>query len=242
MLVEETGAAVDVIIPLDVADRGHALALVDRLGDGADFYKVGLELFTSGGPAIVHELRERGKRTFLDLKLHDIPTTVARAVSTAASLGVDLLTLHATGGSPMMEAAVEAAAAFGEARPRLLAVTVLTSSSASDVETSWGRPIQSVREEVMRLAALAREAGVDGIVASALEASAVRRRVGPDFLIVTPGIRLPEDPRHDQHRVATPAEAREAGADYLVIGRPITAADDPPAVLARIRTELEGAP
>lgn len=241
MLVEETGAAVDVIIPLDVADRARALALVERLGDGADFYKVGLELFTSEGPAIVHELRDLGKRIFLDLKLYDIPTTVAHAVSTAGRLGVDLLTLHATGGSTMMEAAVDAAAAFGETRPRLLAVTVLTSSSASDVETSWGRPIQSVREEVMRLAALAREAGVDGIVASALEASAVRRRVGPDFLIVTPGIRLPEDPRHDQNRVATPGEAREAGADYLVIGRPITAADDPPAVLARIRSELERA-
>ncbi|MGD2068433.1 MAG: orotidine-5'-phosphate decarboxylase [Gemmatimonadota bacterium] len=229
-----------VIIPLDVPTRELALGLVDTLGDRVDFYKVGLELYTAEGPAMVSTLRDRGKRVFLDLKLHDIPSTVAGAVRTAAVSGADLLTVHATGGRAMMEAAVEAAreAADGGSAIRLLAVTILTSSSAADVESAWGRTIHSLREEVVRLATLGAEAGVHGAVASALEAATLRRQLGPDFLLVTPGIRLEGGDRHDQARVATPDAAVEAGSDYLVVGRAVTAAPDPVAALGELHARM----
>ena len=226
-----------VIVPLDVASSGEALNVVDRLGDRGDFYKVGFELYTRAGPDVVRELIDRGKRVFLDIKLHDIPNTVARAVRAASDLGVDLLTVHASGGPAMMEAAARAKA--GDLR--LLAVTVLTSMSPDEMSTVWDREIRSVREEVGRLAIMAREANMDGIVASALEASWIRAQLGGDFLIVTPGIRPEGADRGDQNRVATPAEAVRAGADYLVIGRPITQADDPSVALAAILDEVEQA-
>jgi len=226
-----------VIIPLDVPSEAEALALVDRLGAPADFYKVGLELYTRCGPGVVRDLIGRGKRVFLDLKLHDIPTTVARAVAAASALGVDFLTVHATGGPSMLDAAVDAR----EGDLKLLAVTVLTSLSPDEMGGVWGREIRSVRDEVGRLAVMARESHVDGVVASALEASWLRRHVGDDFLLVTPGIRPAGASRDDQSRVATPAEAIEAGSDYLVIGRPITQADDPAAALASVLREIEQA-
>lgn len=226
-----------VIIPLDVRTADDAFSLVDRLGDGADFYKVGFELYTQGGPDVVRELVDRGKRVFLDIKLHDIPNTVRRAVAVASDLGVELLTLHTAGGPTMMEAAAEARA--GELR--LLGVTVLTSLTPHEMSTIWDREIRSVRDEVGRLAIMAREAGVDGVVASALEASWIRTQVGADFLIVTPGIRPAGADVGDQSRVATPGEAVEAGADYLVIGRPITGAPDPVEALAAIRAEIAAA-
>lgn len=226
----------DVVIPLDVPDLAAALATVDRLGEEADFYKVGLELHTAEGPAAVRELRDRGKRVFLDLKLHDIPTTVAGAVAAAGRSGAELVTLHAAGGRRMMEAAVEAAAGSGV---RLLAVTLLTSLSVDEIEESWGRSILSVRDEVVRLAEAAARAGVTGVVASPLEVAALRRRLGADFLLVTPGIRLEEDDRHDQARVATPTDAVRAGSDVLVIGRAVTASADPAGTLACIRRQLE---
>lgn len=226
-----------VIIPLDVASSEEAFTLVDRLGPRATFYKVGLELYTRGGPDVVRELRRRGKRVFLDLKLHDIPNTVARATAAVSELGVEFLTLHACGGPEMMEAAVEART--GDLV--LLGVTVLTSMSPDEVSTVWGRDIRSVREEVARLALLARDAKMDGVVASALETSWLRSHVDRDFLVVTPGIRPEGSSRDDQNRVATPAEAIEAGSDYLVIGRPITRADEPEAALAAVLQEIEKA-
>jgi orotidine-5'-phosphate decarboxylase len=224
-----------VIIPLDVPTQEEALSLVERLGDRADFYKVGLELYTTAGPDVVRALVGRGKKVFLDLKLHDIPNTVARATAAAAELGVDLLTVHGAGGSSMLEAAVRAR----EGDLKLLAVTILTSLSPDEMRAVWGREIRSVREEVGRLTQLARDAGIDGVVASALEAGWVRTHVGPDFLIVTPGIRPAGSSRDDQNRVATPAEAVAAGSDYLVIGRPITRADDPRAALEAVLREIE---
>ena len=226
-----------VIIPLDVPSARDAFALVDRLGDNADFYKVGFELYTRGGPDVVRELVARGKRVFLDIKLHDIPNTVAGAVVAASDLGVDLLTLHASGGPRMLESA--AAARSGDLR--LLAVTVLTSLTPDEMSAVWGRDIRSVRDDVGRLALMARDAGVDGIVASALEASWIRQQVGPDFLIVTPGIRPAGSDVGDQNRVTTPGDAVRNGADYLVIGRPITQADDPVAAFASVLQEIDEA-
>ena len=226
-----------VIIPLDVPSADDAFVLVDRLGDEADFYKVGFELYTRGGPSVVRELVARGKRVFLDLKLHDIPNTVARAVEAASDLGAELLTLHASGGPRMMEAA--AAARSGDLK--LLAVTVLTSLTPSEMAAVWNREIRSVRDDVGRLALMAKEAGVDGIVASALEASWIRQQVGPGFLIVTPGIRPAGADRNDQNRVATPGDAVRNGADYLVIGRPITKADEPAKALSAVLREIQEA-
>ncbi len=226
-----------VIIPLDFPTLDDALGLVDSLGEATDCYKVGLELFTSAGPAAVQALKERDKRVFLDLKLHDIPNTVARAVGRARDLEVDLLTLHATGGRRMMEAAAEAA---GDDLT-LLGVTVLTSMTSSDVEDSWGRVVDSLEEDVVRLARLARESGVGGVVASVREAAPIRSALGGDLVVVTPGIRLAGDDAHDQARVSTPAEAVAAGADYLVIGRSITQAPDPAEALRRVYEEMAGA-
>lgn len=226
-----------VIIPLDVPSVEEALGLVDRLGEHATFYKVGLELYTRAGPAVVDELTKRDKRVFLDLKLHDIPNTVARAVTVAADLGVDLLTVHVAGGPRMLEAAVDAR----DGGLALLGVTVLTSMSPDEMGTVWGREIRSVREEVGRLATLARDAGLDGVVASALEASWLRSHLGDDILIVTPGIRPAGSSKDDQNRVSTPADAVRAGSDHLVIGRPITQAADPAAALAAVLEEIEAA-
>ena len=225
-----------VIIPLDVPTLDEAMGVVDSHGEAVAVYKVGLELFTREGPAVLRALAERDKRIFLDLKLHDIPNTVARAVSRARDLDVDLLTLHATGGRAMMEAAADAA---GDDLT-LLGVTVLTSMTASDVEDSWGRAVDSVEVEVVRLARLAREAGVGGVVASVWEAAPIKEAVGSDMVVVTPGIRLAGDDTHDQARVATPAEAVAAGADYLVVGRSITQAPDPADALRRIYAEMAG--
>ena len=223
------------IIALDVSTSKEALALVDRLADTADFYKVGLQLYTAVGPAIVRDLRKRGKRVFLDLKLHDIPNTVAHAVTAAAQHEVDLLTVHTSGGALMLSAAAEAVK--GSAT-RLLGVTILTSLGADEIERAWGKTVRSVHDEVTRLAALAVETGLHGIVASPLETESVRRHHGAQLLIVTPGIRPAGSGANDQTRIATPADAARAGADYLVIGRPVTAAADPVAVMRSINEEL----
>ena len=223
------------IIALDVPTAARALELVDRLGNDAVFYKIGSPLFTAAGPQIVRDVRQRGKRVFLDLKFHDIPNTVAHAVENAGRLGVELLTVHASGGLAMMRAA---RAAAGDDGPRLLGVTVLTSFGADDIQQAWGKDVNSVREEVMRLGALAVEAGLHGVVASPLEIEQLRRRHGPDLLIVAPGIRPADAQSDDQVRTATPAAAARAGADYIVVGRPVIAAADPLAVLRRIIAEL----
>ena len=229
----------EIIVALDLSSPDEALALVDRIGDRIDFYKVGSPLFTRSGPAVVHALRERGKRVFLDLKYHDIPNTVAGAVEAAAELGVELLTLHAGGGAAMLHAARAAAGPDG---PRLVAVTLLTSLGVADVEQVWNREVTSMHGEVLRLAAVAAEAGLDGVVASPLECEAIKRRHGAAFLVVTPGIRPAGHALGDQVRTATPLDAHRAGADYLVIGRPVLHAEDPVAVVDGVLGELAVTP
>ena len=223
------------IVALDVKSRAAADRLVDELGDAVSFYKVGLSLFTRCGPDIVKKLKQKDKRVFLDLKYHDIPNTVAQAVMSAASLNVDLLTIHASGGARMIAAAREA---VGDSGPRILAVTLLTSFGVDDTEQVWGKQLNSLREEVNRLAQLAYDAGAHGVIASPLEAEGLKRRHGAEFLVVTPGIRPAGSELGDQVRAATPGDALRAGADYLVVGRPIIEANDPRAVVAQMNEEM----
>ena len=223
------------IIALDRPDAASAIDLVDRLGEHADFYKVGAELFTAAGPSVVASLRERGKRVFLDLKYHDIPNTVASAVRSAAALGVDLLTVHASGGESMLRAAAEAAA---PSRTTVVAVTLLTSLSPDEVSRAWGKAVDSLRGDVERLADLAVECGLGGVVASPLEVGAIKRRHGTRCVVVTPGVRPAGAARDDQTRTATAGDAARAGADYLVVGRPVHAAADPVAAMRSLRGEL----
>ena len=226
-----------IILALDYPSAARALELVDLLSGRVGFYKVGLELFTRHGPDVVHHLRKRKKRVFLDLKLHDIPRTVAGAVAAASELGARLVTVHTGGGPDMMEAAAEAA----RGDTRLLGVTMLTSLGRSSIPRGPDGVRMTPEEHVLRLAGRASAAGLDGVVASPLEAAALRRRFGDDFILVTPGIRLPRQSAHDQRRVATPRRAREAGADYLVIGRAVTGAPDPRAALDGVERDLAAA-
>jgi orotidine-5'-phosphate decarboxylase len=229
-------------IALDLPDEHQALALVDRLGNTCQWYKVGMELYYAAGKRIVHELRNRGFNIFLDLKLHDIPNTVAGAVRSATNAGASLLTIHASGGAAMMSAAAEAAQAPGS--PRLLAVTVLTSMDASELA---GIGITaSPADQVLRLAKLAQQSGIDGMVCSPEEVAMLRRETGPDTLLVIPGIRpagsaVDSGSRDDQKRVATPAQAIAHGASMLVVGRPITRAPDPAEAARAILQEIEQA-
>lgn len=224
-----------VVVALDFASAQPALEMVARLSPELCRLKVGKELFTRAGPELVKTLQARGFDVFLDLKFHDIPNTVAAAVRAAADLGVWMVNVHASGGRRMMEAAVQALESYSSA-PLLIGVTVLTSMSESDLaELGY---TESPAQRVQRLAALAADCGLDGVVCSALEAAALRRARGEDFCLVTPGIRLAGDAAGDQRRVVTPADAIAAGADYLVIGRSVTAAADPLAALRRIYDEL----
>jgi orotidine-5'-phosphate decarboxylase len=224
-----------IIVALDVPDAKDAFGLVDRIGDSASFYKVGPPLYTRAGGEVVRELKRRGKRVFLDLKFHDIPNTVARSVEAAAELDVDLLTVHATGGAAMMRAARDAA---GDSGPKILAVTILTSFGVDDAAQVWGKTLNSLREEVARLGVLAVDSGADGVVSSPLEAEALKRRHGAGFLVVTPGIRPTGSPAGDQIRTATAGEAVRAGADYIVVGRPVTEAADPRAVVTQMHEDI----
>lgn len=224
------------IVPLDVPSGVDALELVEYLGDTCRFYKVGNELFTAAGPAIVQELRHRGKDVFLDLKFHDIPNTVAGGVRNAAALGARLVTVHATGGLPMLKAAVEAAGT----KCGVLVVTVLTSLSADDVQAAWGRPdTPDLSAEVLRLAELAVQAGAHGIVCSGREAAKVHQKFGDQLAILVPGVREAGGATQDQVRVVTPQQAVEAGARYIIAGRMITAAADRRAAMRRLLAELE---
>ena len=214
------------IVALDVSTAEAARKIVAAVGDSAHAYKVGMQLYTAEGPAIVSELVRSGRRVFLDLKYHDIPNTVAAAVREAAELGVSMLTVHASGGGKMLAAALEAAHAVNP-ESLVLAVTVLT--SLDDVELGKIGLRGGVLEQVLRLTALALSNGCKGVVASAQEAAALREEFGSQFAIVTPGVRLAGSGPHDQARVVTPAEAIAAGATYIVVGRPITDASDPSA-------------
>ncbi len=214
------------IAALDVPDRDSADALATSIGDGASWQKIGLELFIAAGPSIVSDYTAAGRRVMLDLKLHDIPTTVERATARAVSLGAKLLTIHASGGRKMMEAAANVARATSDdSRLRILAVTVLTSMKDSDMAAVGAS--EPVEQLVIRRAQLALESGCDGVVCSPMEAAMIRRGAPGDFLIVTPGVRPASSQSDDQARVATPAAARQNGADMIVVGRPIRNATDP---------------
>jgi len=226
------------IVALDVGGLQEALALAERL-KRADFVKVGLQLFSAAGPRVIRELREMGRRVFLDLKLHDIPNTVAGAVEAAAELDVQLVTLHAAGGSAMMRAARQAAGPQGSGGPELLAVTVLTSLSPEELAESWGRESLQASVEAARLACLAADAGMDGVVTSVHEVRAIRALTEGSLKVLTPGIRFRDGEAGDQTRVATPAQAAALGVEYLVIGRAVTAAADPEAAFERLLRDLE---
>lgn len=229
------------ITALDVDTEAKALSLVRTLGKDVKFFKVGLELFTSCGPAIVGKIREIGCEVFLDLKFHDIPNTVARASAAATRLGAYMFTVHASGGLEMMKAASDAAqdeaGRMKSRKPRVIAVTVLTSMDEKALKKIGVDA--NMNDQVLELAKLAKEAGLDGVVASPREARLIREEIGKDFLIVTPGVRPKTAGVHDQKRVATPKEAVEAGADQLVVGRPITEATDPAASARAILHEIE---
>jgi orotidine-5'-phosphate decarboxylase len=232
------------IVALDVPTMAAALRIVEELGPRCRFYKIGGELFTAEGPAVVRAVREAGADVFLDLKFHDIPNTVRGSVASAARLGVRLVTVHASGGRAMLRAAAAGAAASAGAGPRcrVLAVSVLTSLDVPSLAEAWGRPDAiEMQTEVVRLARLAQSAGIDGVVCSALEASAVRRTLGGGLDLLVPGIRLAGTSADDQVRVATPAAAVEAGATYLVLGRAVTEAADPREAMSAAIAQLAAA-
>ena len=228
------------IVALDVPDRQAADRLAGEIGESASWVKIGLELFIAAGPDLVREYAAAGRRVMLDLKLHDIPATVERATRRAAGLGARLLTIHASGGRQMMEAAARAAREDrSDDRLRILAVTVLTSMTDADVAlVGAGEPVERL---VTRRAQLAMEAGCDGVVCSPAEAALLRSGAPEDFLIVTPGVRPAGADRGDQARVTTPAEAVRAGADLVVVGRPIRDAASPREAAAKIAAELAAA-
>ena len=229
------------IAALDVHTMDDVERLVTTLGDSVSYYKVGMELFYSVGAQVVTWLREQGKDVFLDLKLHDIPNTAAGGICSLMRLGATMLNVHASGGYTMMKTAAERmhaeAEEMGIACPKLIAVTVLTSINQEDWE-GMGQALQ-IKGAVVRLAKLAKKAGLDGVVASAQEAALIREACGDDFLIVTPGIRPAGSETHDQSRVATPASALTDGSTHLVVGRPIYAAADPKAAAEKIINEME---
>lgn len=228
----------DLILALDLPDEEQALQMLDRIGGELHWVKIGLQLFTRYGPRMVEQVAERGYKVFLDLKLHDIPNTVASAVTSLAHLPIDLLTLHTCGGSEMMRAA-EAARAKQRPSMTLLGVTVLTSmdgAALAEVGVS-GSPA----DQVVRLARLASQSGVGGLVCSPLELPVLRSELGPNPIIVTPGVRPKGADANDQKRIMTPADAAHAGASYIVVGRPIYKADDPAAATRAIIEELSSA-
>ena len=230
--------AKDVIIACDFAGRKETLDFLDAFrGEAAPFVKIGMELFYAEGPEMVRELKRRGHRVFLDLKLHDIPNTVKKAMRVLSALEVDIVNVHAAGTVEMMRAALEGLSREDGTRPLLIAVTQLTSTS----EERMQRELligAGINETIVKYAQNAREAGLDGVVCSPLEAALVKKACGADFLTVPPGIRFADAAADDQVRITTPARAREIGSDYIVVGRPVTAAPDPVAAYRRCVTEF----
>ena len=225
-----------VIVALDYDNQADALAFVDRIDPASCRLKVGKEMFTLFGPDFVRELHKRGFSVFLDLKFHDIPNTCSKAVRAAAELGVWMVNVHASGGERMMAASREILEPYGKDRPLLIGVTVLTSMEQSDL-AGIGLNV-APQEQVIRLATLTKNSGLDGVVCSAQEASMLKGELGKEFKLVTPGIRPAGSDQGDQKRIMTPAQAMQAGSHYLVMGRPITKAEDPIAVLTQVNTEL----
>ena len=227
-----------VIVALDYAKEQDALAFVEQIEPKSCHLKIGKEMFTHFGPKFVRRLQQSGHSIFLDLKFHDIPNTCAHAVAAAADLGVWMVNVHASGGRRMMEASRNILEPYGQDKPLLIGVTVLTSMDQADL---FEIGIQcSPKEHVMNLAGLAQQSGLDGVVCSAQEAMALKETLGQDFRLVTPGIRPAGSALGDQRRTMTPFEAVKAGSDYLVIGRPITQSEDPVQMLANINTSLRG--
>ena len=228
------------IVALDVNNENKALGLVRLLKNDVSFFKVGLELFTSCGSSIVKAIKAEGCEIFLDLKLHDIPNTVAKTSCVMAGLGVSLFNVHALGGFDMMEWAAKAAEAKSAElkveKPKILAVTILTSMNEAGIRSVGIGG--SVKDEVLKLASLAQDAGLEGVVASPEEAAAIRKNAGKDFIIVTPGVRPEWAAKGDQKRVATPREAIQAGASHIVVGRPITDAKDPAQAARKVLKEI----
>ena len=229
----------DVIVACDFATAGQTYAFLDKFTDEKPFVKIGMELFYAEGPAIVRAIKARGHKIFLDLKLHDIPNTVKKAMAVLSGLDVDICNLHAAGGLDMMRGAVEGLTRPDGSRPLLIAVTQLTSIDQQRMEKELliAHPLEEV---VMQYAANAKAAGLDGVVCSPLEAGRVHEVCGDGFLTVTPGIRFADGASGDQQRVTTPARAREIGSDYIVVGRPITAAEDPVAAYRRCVADFVG--
>ena len=236
-LSRETAEMRDVIIACDFSSAEETLAFLNRFGEDRPFVKIGMELYYAAGPDIVRQLKARGHRVFLDLKLHDIPNTVKKAMRVLSGLGADIVNLHAAGARAMMEAALEGLTRPDGSRPLLIAVTQLTSTDQERMEKELliSRPLDEV---VIAYAQNAAAAGLDGVVCSPLEAGKVHAACGERFLTVTPGVRFADGEKGDQKRVTTPAQARELGSDYIVVGRPITAADDPVAAWDRCRREF----
>lgn len=228
-----------IIVALDFESSKQAANFLDNLDPEECRVKIGKELFTASGPEFVRSVIARGFDVFLDLKYHDIPNTVAKAAVVAADLGVWMLNVHASGGMTMMSETRSALERFGADRPKLIAVTVLTSMASEDLK-QIGLAVNPL-EQVVRLAKLTKDAGLDGVVCSAAETSTLRRTVGSDFVLVTPGIRRLEDASGDQKRIVGPAEAIVNGSDYLVVGRPITKAASPNAALAEFNLAVAGA-
>jgi len=233
-----------IILALDVPGYNEAVDIVERCSEGIEIFKVGSELFTAAGPEIVRKIHSIGKKVFLDLKFHDIPNTVAGAALSAARLGVFMFNVHALGGFEMMRQAAQALSRHSlrknTARPKLIGVTILTSMDQATMQNELGIGL-SMSAEVKHLATLARRAGLDGVVASAQDAHMLRSRFGKGFLIITPGIRPSWSPPDDQKRTLTPKEALRRGADYIVIGRAVTACHNPLDALKRIKDEIAGA-
>ena len=228
----------DVIIACDFPDRESTLAFLDRFqGSRKPFVKIGMELFYGAGPSIVREIKARGHRIFLDLKLHDIPNTVKKAMQVLSALDVDMVNVHASGTVAMMKAALEGLTRPDGTRPLLIAVTQLTSTSEEVLHKDLLIDA-SMNETIAHYAANAKEAGLDGVVCSPLEAGLVKAACGKDFLTVTPGIRFADAAADDQVRITTPARAKEIGSDFIVVGRPITAAADPVAAYQRCLKEF----
>ena len=227
----------DIIVALDVNSRQEAVEKVKAIGDSIGFYKIGLELFTAEGPDVVKAVKDLGKRIFLDLKFHDIPRTVERAVKSGARLGVDLMTIHSVGGKAMIRAAADAAAEFGANGPKILAVTVLTSLDQTDL-ADVGIVGRTPAEQVLAMAKFATENGAHGLVCSPKEVGTLSKTLKAGTLFITPGVRPAGAAVGDQKRVATPAEAVRDGATHLVVGRPILAAPDPVAAAKAILAEI----
>ena len=226
-----------IIVAVDFSDTKSAWNFIDKVEPKDCRLKIGKELFTHAGPDFIKQIKQKGFDIFLDLKFHDIPNTVAKAVAAAAELGVWMTNVHASGGIRMMEAAKDALYPFGKDAPLLIAVTVLTSMESSDLK-EIGIEVSPL-EQATRLALLAKNCGLDGVVCSAKEVQSFRTRLGSDFKLVTPGIRPAGSTPDDQRRIMTPQRAQAAGADYLVIGRPITQADDPSKALQTILSTLD---